>query len=226
MIADKTHSVIKAVLQHLPQHQTWVDICGGNIPVAFAKPPSPVDVYNDVGNGLVNLYRVLRSKRAFRRFFELAKNHHGNGAVLSRDWRKAKRSVLRAYLWFCHMRQALAFPVCVRPAPTTPSVQRQLSSVKGLFELHHRMMRMQVEAVTPLRAVEVYDTPRSVLYGELAERDDELLEKLCGIVGCAVLVVPASVDVERLGKAGWKGIDVGGGMRLWLNSRCREKVGK
>jgi len=34
----------------------------------FAKPPSPVEVYNDLDSGLVNFFRVLRDPDKFEEF--------------------------------------------------------------------------------------------------------------------------------------------------------------
>ena len=49
----------------LPQHRIYVEPFAGGASVLFAKPPSPVEVLNDVHGDLVNFYRVLRDPALF-----------------------------------------------------------------------------------------------------------------------------------------------------------------
>lgn len=48
------------VLQHLPAHETYVEPFGGSGGVLFNKPPSDVEVYNDLDGDLVNFFEALR----------------------------------------------------------------------------------------------------------------------------------------------------------------------
>ena len=56
----------KRIVPLLPPHTTYVEPFGGGAAVLFAKPPSPVEVYNDLDGGLVNFFRVLRNRSQFR----------------------------------------------------------------------------------------------------------------------------------------------------------------
>jgi DNA adenine methylase len=47
------------LLPLFPPHQVFVDVFGGSGAVLLGKPPSPVDVYNDIDGRLVNLFRVF-----------------------------------------------------------------------------------------------------------------------------------------------------------------------
>ncbi|MCC8190390.1 MAG: DNA adenine methylase [Planctomycetes bacterium] len=49
------------IIQVFPAHRTYVEPFGGSAAVLLAKAPAPVEVYNDVDAGLVNLFRVIRS---------------------------------------------------------------------------------------------------------------------------------------------------------------------
>ena len=48
------------LLSHFPPHQTFVDVFGGGGSVAFSKPPSALDIYNDIDTRLCNFFWVLR----------------------------------------------------------------------------------------------------------------------------------------------------------------------
>lgn len=52
---------ILKVLADLP-HQTYVEVFGGAGHLVFAKTPSPIDVYNDLNEGLYNFFKVLREQ--------------------------------------------------------------------------------------------------------------------------------------------------------------------
>lgn len=48
----------------LPSHQIYVEVFGGTGAVLLAKPPSPIEVFNDIDNKIVNFFQVLRTKPA------------------------------------------------------------------------------------------------------------------------------------------------------------------
>jgi DNA adenine methylase len=50
------------IVKTFPPHKIYVEPFGGSGAVLFAKPPSIIEVYNDVDNELVNLFMVLRDK--------------------------------------------------------------------------------------------------------------------------------------------------------------------
>jgi DNA adenine methylase len=50
----------RRIIQQFPPHHTYVEPYGGAASVLLNKPPSPVEVYNDLDHRITRLFRVLR----------------------------------------------------------------------------------------------------------------------------------------------------------------------
>lgn len=50
------------IIQHIPQHDTYVEVFGGGAGVLFNKPRSKYEIYNDVDGDLTQFFRVLRER--------------------------------------------------------------------------------------------------------------------------------------------------------------------
>lgn len=51
------------IIEHLPEHNTYVEVFGGSAAVLVHKPESINEVYNDVDDDLVEFFKVLRDRR-------------------------------------------------------------------------------------------------------------------------------------------------------------------
>ena len=91
----------------LPRHNTYVEVFGGGASLLFYKRPSPVEVYNDTDEGLVNFFRVLRSPKKcalLRRKLEMTPYSRAEFRTLRNVDGERISDVERAYRWFCVMR--------------------------------------------------------------------------------------------------------------------------
>ena len=59
------------VLQHFPHHRVYVEPYGGAASILLQKPRAPTEVYNDLDDGLQNLFAVLRDPELALRLREL-----------------------------------------------------------------------------------------------------------------------------------------------------------
>jgi len=50
------------IIEHFPPHRMYVEVFGGGGGVLLRKPPSPVEVFNDVDEEVVNFFEVLREQ--------------------------------------------------------------------------------------------------------------------------------------------------------------------
>jgi DNA adenine methylase len=52
----------KWIISHFPRHRVYVEPFGGSAAVLLQKPPSEVEVYNDINQNLLNFMKVLRDQ--------------------------------------------------------------------------------------------------------------------------------------------------------------------
>ncbi|MCK4243397.1 DNA adenine methylase, partial [Candidatus Bathyarchaeota archaeon] len=55
-------NLLKTLLPLIPPHHIYVEVFGGAANLLLNKPPSPVEVYNDIHGELVNLFLMVRDK--------------------------------------------------------------------------------------------------------------------------------------------------------------------
>lgn len=48
--------------EHIPEHTTLVDGCGGSGAFLLGREPSPVEVYNDIDHGLTTFFKICRDQ--------------------------------------------------------------------------------------------------------------------------------------------------------------------
>ena len=58
----------KAIIPILPPHTCYVEPFAGAAWVLFGKPPSDVEVLNDIDQELINFFRIVREKPETDRF--------------------------------------------------------------------------------------------------------------------------------------------------------------
>lgn len=98
------------VLSHLPPHRVYVEPFGGAASILLRKPRSTIEVYNDLDEEIVTIFRVvqdplscqalmrrLRRTPYARREFELAFQHSNNPVI------RSQRAITRAYQAFHHL---------------------------------------------------------------------------------------------------------------------------
>lgn len=220
------------LLPLIPPHRIYVEPFGGGASLIFAKPPSAVEIYNDLDSGLVNLFRVLRDPKKFRRLRRLAeltpcsREEYDN---LRRRWDSLPTDVERAWAFFVVARQSFSgifghswsYTFASSRGGMSACAFTYLGSINRLPDIRARLMRVQIEHQDFTRIIAKFDSPETFFYcdppypldtrrdggyrHELnADQHKELIRRLLRIQGQAMLSGYRSAVHQPLEKAGWK----------------------
>jgi DNA adenine methylase len=148
----------------------YVEVFGGGAAVLFAKPPGAIDVYNDIDNGLVNFFRVLRDRTEELRE-KLALTPYARNEFLHcrKTWPDEKDELEKARKWF--VCTTLSFDSAGRS--TGWKTARYTNSNKAaewservdeLTRFARRMRGVQVDCRRWQKCVDTYDREDVVFY--------------------------------------------------------------
>lgn len=160
------------ILGYVPPHDVWVeDFCGG-ASVFFHKPPSKLEVLNDLYMDLINFYRVLRNPRLCDKL-----NLALQLTPFSRaEWRRCKgllngkggSKVERARAFFTLARQSFGGVIGrswrYAITGTTNPVQGWRNAIARLPEVHERLINAQIECLPFEQCIKKYDQPGTLHY--------------------------------------------------------------
>jgi DNA adenine methylase len=159
------------IIQHFPEHHTYVEAFGGSAAVLLLKEPSKVEVYNDLDGSLVNLFRVLRNPGQFRKLsqaldhtlyskseFELAKEPTKNPVEA------ARRFIVRQRQSYGGRGERWSFCIADSHAGMSSAVARWRRGIQQLPFVHERFRHVQIEREDWRTILTRYDAPRTLHY--------------------------------------------------------------
>lgn len=211
---------------HLPPHHRYVEVFGGGAAVLFSKPPSPIEIYNDLDDGLVGFFRVLRDPVLFPVFvyrIQLVPYSRAEFYRFKQTWQEPDDPVERAVRWFSVARWSFSgdwghswgFDL------EKPSViARWLSVVRELPDFHQRLQSVFIEHDDWRAILDRYDLPETCWYLDPPYVPDtwenksyrhrmtradhqELVDRLLTLQGMILLSGYASDFYRPLEHAGW-----------------------
>lgn len=224
-------NMIKKLLPYIPEHEIYVEPFGGAAALLFAKAPAPVEVYNDLNSGLVNLFRVLRDPGKFERFYRLATltpYSREEFRYCRATWEDTQDDVERAYRFFVVARMSFggrfgaswSYVVKTFDRRIAATTLKYLCKLEQLPAIADRIMCVQIEHRPGLEVIEAFDTPETFFYldppylhrtrkskkhyrHEMSDEDHErLLDAILQVEGMVLLSgYPDPIYTEAL--SGW-----------------------
>ena len=161
-------ALAKRIIAIFPEHAAYVEVFAGGAQVFFRKPPSRVEVLNDLDKEIVNFFRVcqqhyeelvryLRLTVVSRTWFELLQATEP--ATLT-DIQRAARYLYLSKTCYAGLVRHQNYSVRVdEPPGFNPE---RIPSV--IEEAHHRLARVQIECLPYEEVLVRYDRPATLFY--------------------------------------------------------------
>lgn len=164
---------VSKILPYFCEHECYVEPFGGAASLLLAKAPSPVEVYNDLDEHLVALFRVLADERRFldfyravallpysRSVYEDAVAHMEAGT-----WFDELDHAVLTYIW---ARQSFSFrqpgPWAYGRKPPAKRTSGWLNAPRYLPAIHERLRSVQIECAPAIEIIKRFDGPATLFY--------------------------------------------------------------
>ena len=157
-----------------PPHATYVEVFGGAAWCLLAKPPSPVEVYNDIDRGLTGFFRVLRDPALAERFLRMAAltPYSREMYAACKDWESATDPVERAFRWFYvaamsysgRWGEGWSHSARGTSRGISALVSRYFAGVERLPDVAARLLLVQIENLPWEQLLATYDGPDTFFY--------------------------------------------------------------
>ena len=201
-----------------PQYDVYVEGFGGGASLLFSKDPGGVEVYNDLGENVYSLFKVLSNKEMFQRLKERLELTYYSEQLRAEYKKALKQQDIsiedRAYYFIYVNRTSFNG---VGGFSTNLSVRRNmskatsdyLSMIDKLPEIHSRLSSVIVEHKDILDLIDKYDAENVFMYldppyvwstrtsntGYEVEMDDEHHQKLIDkLLECKCKVLLSGYD--------------------------------
>ncbi len=227
--------MVKQITKHFPRHQTFVDVFGGSGAILLGKPPSKVEVYNDLNSKMSALYRVLSDplKSASlehqltftpysRAEFDRCKQSIDN---IDDDIEIARQMIVIQRQSHGGLGKQWSYCVDAPAAGYSASVRKFHAGIERLTEVSRRVRKVQVENLHWGEILTRYDRKSTLFYLDPPYVPDtrvngiyehemtldchaQLVQRLLELKGYAVLSGYSHSVYDPLVDAGWKRIDI------------------
>lgn len=207
LIGSKGH-LADTIISFFPPHKCYAEIFGGSGAVLLSKPPSEVEVYNDVNQDLVNFMLQVRDNLPRVQWLvDFTPYSRELYSQWTKDWKKGnipKDPAERATRWFYLQCAAINqhFGAGWSHGATSNDAVDYHRGCNRLFDVAKRLSRVVIENSDFAKVIKTYDSEETLLYidppylgtkrekeyyGTGFTRHKELAELLHKIAGKAIL---------------------------------------
>jgi len=165
----------KWILEHIPEHECYVELFGGAAGVLFNKPRSKIEVYNDLNGDIPHFFRVLRDKgdelQEWLRNVPYSREVYEDWATAYYDGHRPDDGIERAGRFFTlrymqfggKIENKAGYSVGTNPQDRATCFN---SRVENLHELRDRLRGVNIESRNAFDLLKSYDGSRTVFYAD------------------------------------------------------------
>jgi DNA adenine methylase len=163
------------IIERLPPHRIYVEPFGGAASVLIRKPPSEVEVYNDLNHDVANLFQILRDETARADLMEVLRltpysREEYESALVGRPAdpvERARRLVVRTHMSVDKhptIRRKSGFDIRALPNVCRSYPATWTNYVDGLERVVERLRLVLIESVDAFEAIKRYDKEHTLFY--------------------------------------------------------------
>jgi DNA adenine methylase len=164
------------IIEHMPEHRVYVEPFGGAASVLLRKPRSKVEVYNDLDDEVVGIFRVLQDAVHCRELVRLlkrtpyARREFEMAFLASSDpVERTRRAIIRAYMSFHHealfnSRKTTFSDARHRKSGNCCKAHEWSSYPRHLASVCRRLRGVLIEHRDALDVIRVQDTPDALFF--------------------------------------------------------------
>lgn len=161
--------MLSKLLPHIPANAGYIEVFGGGAALLLSKPKSKLEVYNDIHNDVVNLYRVAKhhpdalaseiqhmpiSRTLLKDIVDVSKTNHLTDIQRAAHFLHANKASFGG--------GGTSFPVCRQP-DTNPVIARA-SLTRAIHEFSQRTQQVLIECLDYRKIFRNYDHPSNFMF--------------------------------------------------------------
>lgn len=163
----------KKIVSLMHEHHCYVEPFGGAANVLLNKPPSPIEVYNDLNDEIVNFFRVLRERRdellALLRLTPYARAEFVRCLEPSDDpLEQARRTYVKQRMGYSAIQTLTPgnwkCSKTVTSGGKAKAVNAFYTGIDNLDAIVERFRRVQIECLPATDVIKRYDGPDTLFY--------------------------------------------------------------
>lgn len=227
----------KDILNLFPEHKVYCEVFGGAGHILFKKKPSPLEIYNDIHEGLYLFFKLLRDEETRLKLIERLQltPYHRKEFIDCKDWMFEQDELEKVRKFYIRTMQSVAcsgggwsYSKSSSRRGMSASVSRWLGNVdEVLVDAVERLREIQIENLDFRECIKKYDSEDTLFYldppyihetrtfkncydYEMSNEDHkDLVDLLLNVKGKCILSGYDHEIYSRLEMHGWKKIFLG-----------------
>jgi len=165
----------KWILEHIPEHECYVELFGGAAGVLFNKPRSKIEVYNDLNGDIPHFFRVLRDRgdelQEWLRNVPYSRDVYEDWATKYYDGYRPDDDIKRAGRFFLLRKAQYGGLIESKSgfaieAPHRSKATQFSDKVDVLCEFRNRLRDVTIESKDAFELIKRFDGPKTLFYAD------------------------------------------------------------